>query len=236
MNPSSDTTTEPRASLLLAEDDRDLAQEIEAELASRGFALCHEDNGTAVLERLRTQKFDLLILDRMLPGIDGLTILETIRAENRKMPVLVLSALSAVDERIRGLKAGGDDYLTKPCALGELAARVEALLRRPAENRETSLQVGPLVIDLIERSATRGKREIELLPREFKLLEYMMRRAGQVVTRDMLFEDVWHYRFVPPTNLVDVHMGRLRRKIDEPGEFPLIQSIRAVGFTLRAPE
>ncbi len=227
---------EAQPRLLLVEDDIGLAVEIEADLAARGFILCHEASGTAALERLRTDRFDLLLLDRLLPGLDGLAIIETIRAEGNRTPVLVLSALSAVDERIRGLKAGGDDYLTKPFALGELAARVEALLRRPVETRETVLRVGPLEIDLIDRTARRGTRDIELLPREFKLLEYLMRRAGQVVTRDMLFADVWHYRFIPPTNLVDVHMGRLRRKIDEAEETPLIHSIRAVGFMFRVPD
>ena len=222
--------------LLLAEDDAGLATEIQADLISRGFVLCHEATGTAALEQLRTGRFDLLLVDRMLPGLDGLSIIETIRAENNHIPVLVLSALSAVDERIRGLKAGGDDYLTNPFALAELAARVEALLRRPVETRETTLKVGPLTLDLIDRCAWRGTREIALLPREFKLLEYLMRRPDQLVTRDMLFEDVWHYRFIPPTNLVDVHMGRLRRKIDEPEELPLLHSVRAMGFVLRVPD
>ena len=228
------TETTPAARLLLVEDDAALAAEVQADLIARGYDLCVEGHGTAALERLRSGGFDLLLIDRMLPGLDGLSILETIRHENNRIPALVLSALSAVDERIRGLRAGGDDYLTKPFALGELGARIEALLRRPVvEARETRLVVGPLQLDLIDREARRGERRIELLPREFKLLEYMMRRPGQVVTRDMLLEDVWNYRFIPPTNLVDVHMGRLRRKIDEPDEEPIIQSVRATGFVLR---
>jgi two-component system OmpR family response regulator len=226
---------EAQSRLLLVEDDPGLASEVNADLTSRGYDICHETSGTAAMDRLRQDRFDLLLVDRMLPGLDGLTIIETIRNEGSQMPVLVLSALSAVDERVRGLKAGGDDYLTKPFALDELAARVEALLRRPVETRETRLRAGPLALDLIDRTAQRGERAIELLPREFKLLEYLMRRPDQVLTRDMLLEDVWHYRFIPPTNLVDVHMGRLRRKIDEPGETPLIQSIRAIGFMLRVP-
>jgi two-component system OmpR family response regulator len=136
---------------------------------------------------------------------------------------------------VRGLKAGGDDYLTKPFALVELAARVDALLRRPADPRETILRVGPLTLDLIERKAQRGTRALDILPREFQLLEYLMRHAGQVVTRAMLFEEVWHYRFDPRTNLVDVHMGRLRRKVDAAGETPMIHSVRGTGFQLRAP-
>ena len=148
--------------------------------------------------------------------------------------MLVLSALGAVDDRVRGLRAGGDDYLAKPFALVELVARLEALLRRPSDTRETS-RVGPLELDLIDRTARRGARQIELLPREFRLLEYMMRREGQVLTRAMLLEDVWNYRFVPQTNLVDVHIGRLRRKVDAPGEPPMIHSLRGAGFMLRAP-
>jgi two-component system OmpR family response regulator len=171
----------------------------------------------------------------MLPGLDGLAVIETLRNENVMTPVLVLSALSAVNERIRGLRAGGDDYLAKPFALGELTARLEALLRRPAAPRETTLRVGPLELDLLERTARRGHRALDLLPREFRLLDYMMRREGQVLTRAMLLEQVWNYRFVPQTNLVDVHIGRLRRKLDGPDENPMILSVRGVGFMLHAP-
>jgi len=148
---------------------------------------------------------------------------------------LILSALGTVDDRVRGLVAGGDDYLTKPFASVELVARIEALLRRPAESRDTVLGVGPLKLDLIARTAERGGRVIDLLPREFRLLEYMMRRKEQMLTRAMLLKDVWNYKFVPRTNLVDVHMGRLRRKVDEPDEPPMIHNVRGVGFILRAP-
>ena len=151
-----------------------------------------------------------------------------------RTPVLVLSALGAVDDRVRGLRMGGDDYLTKPFAIVELVARIEALLRRPVESRETTLQVGPLELDLIERTARRGDRVIDLLPREFRLLEYMMRRSDQLLTRAMLLEEVWNYKFVPATNLVDVHMGRLRHKVDGPGEAPMIHNVRGAGFILRA--
>jgi two-component system OmpR family response regulator len=140
-----------------------------------------------------------------------------------------------VDDRVRGLRAGGDDYLTKPFATVELIARIEALLRRPADSRDTLLRVGPLELDLMERTAKRGDRKIDLLPREFRLLEYMMRRKDQVLTRTMLLEEVWRYKFVPQTNLVDVHMGRLRHKVDEPKEPPMIHNVRGVGFILRAP-
>ena len=147
----------------------------------------------------------------------------------------LLTQLDQVDDRVRGLRAGGDDYLTKPFATVELIARIEALLRRPAESRDMVLRVGPLELDLIERTAKRGDRAIDLLPREFRLLEYMMRRKEQMLTRAMLLEEVWNYKFVPQTNLVDVHMGRLRRKVDEPREAPMIHNVRGVGFILRAP-
>lgn len=146
-----------------------------------------------------------------------------------------MSALGAVDDRIRGLRAGGDDYLTKPFAILELIARIEALLRRPGESRDTVLRVGPLEVDLLERTATREGRPLDLLPREFRLLEYMMRRVDQLLTRAMLFEEVWNYKFVPQSNLVDVHMGRLRRKVDPAGQPPMILNIRGEGFMLRAP-
>jgi two-component system OmpR family response regulator len=152
-----------------------------------------------------------------------------------RTPVLVLSALGAVDDRVRGLRAGGDDYLTKPFATLELIARVEALLRRPADSRTTMLQVGPLRLDLIERTARRGSRLIDLLPREFRLLEYMMRRKEQMLTRTMLLEEVWNYKFIPQTNLVDVHMSRLRHKVDLAHEPPMIHNVRGAGFILRAP-
>lgn len=226
----------PRSRLLLIEDDIEIAAEINADLSQRGYDVVHVATGDAAVTTAEDGQFDLLIVDRMLPGLDGLTVIERLREENIRVPVLVLSALTAVDERVRGLKAGGDDYLTKPFDLSELAARVEALLRRPLETRDTQLRVGQLTLDLIEREAERSGRRIELLPREFKLLQYLMRRPNQVVTRAMLLEDVWHYRFVPQTNLVDVHIGKLRRKIDLPGEPTLIESIRGTGFLFREIE
>lgn len=221
--------------VLLIEDDDETAQEVVAELEDRGFRVERAATGSAGLERARTEEQDVLIVDRLLPEIDGLTIIEMLRREQIRTPVLVLSALGSVDDRVRGLRSGGDDYLAKPFALTEVLARVEALLRRPAGTRETVLRVGPLELDLIERAARRGNRTLELLPREFLLLEYMMRREGQTVTRAMLFEEVWNYRFVPDSNLVDVHMGRLRHKVDPDGEPPMIHSVRGVGFVLRAP-
>jgi two-component system, OmpR family, response regulator len=221
--------------LLLIEDDKETADEIRAELGEHGFEVDWAANGIEGLDKARSGRAEVMIVDRLLPGMDGLTIIEALRDEGMRTPVLVLSALGAVDDRVRGLRAGGDDYLTKPFATVELIARIEALLRRPAENRDTVLRVGPLELDLIERTAKRGDRTIDLLPREFRLLEYMMRRKEQMLTRAMLLEEVWNYKFVPQTNLVDVHMGRLRRKVDEPNEAPMIQNVRGVGFILRAP-
>ncbi len=222
--------------MLLVEDDAGIAQEVSAELSGRGFSVVHAATGPDGLDHAMSGAFDVLVLDRLLPGLDGLAVLERLRAEGVRTPVLVLSALSAVDDRVRGLKAGGDDYLAKPFAMEELAARLEALLRRPPETRETVLRAGPVEMDLITRQARRAGRSLELLPREFRLLEYMVRRPNQVLTRDMLLEDVWHYRFIPQTNLVDVHIGKLRRKLDPPDETPLIQSIRGAGFLLRVEE
>ena len=224
------------ARILLIEDDRETAIEIMKDLAGYGYSVVHVDTANEGLRSARTGSFNLLIVDRMLPDFDGLSLIKMLRAEHVAVPVLFLSALGGVDERVRGLRAGGDDYLAKPFALTELAARAEALLRRPAESRETVLRVGPLELDLIDRVARRKNREIELLPREFKLLEYMMRRPSRVVTRDMLLEQVWNYASAPHTNLVDVHIGKLRRKIDIDGEVPLFYNVRGIGFILRVPE
>src|SRR6476620_10179380 len=221
--------------VLLIEDDSETAEEITAELADRGFDIEWSASGIEGLDKARSLRPDAMIVDRLLPGMDGLSVIEALRKDQMRTPVLVLSALGAVDDRVRGLRAGGDDYLTKPFAIVELIARLEALLRRPAEDRDTLLQVGPLVLDLMERTAKRGERAIDLLPREFRLLEYMMRRKDQLLTRAMLFEEVWNYKFVPRSNLVDVHMGRLRRKVDELEEQPMIHNVRGEGFVLRAP-
>ena len=230
-----DPKSERMARVLLIEDDADTACEISSELRDRGYAVDWATNGVDGLEKARSGNADILVVDRMLPGMDGLTVIDTLRKERVRTPVLVLSALGAVNDRVRGLRMGGDDYLTKPFAVLELIARIEALLRRPADTPETVLRVGSLELDRLERTAKRGDRTIDLLPREFRLLEYMMRREGQLLTRAMLFEEVWNYKFVPQSNLVDVHMGRLRRKIDQSGEPPMIYSVRGEGFVLRAP-
>ncbi len=221
-----------RSRVLLIEDDADTAEAIISDLQERGYQVLSAATGPEGVSIARSTQFDAMIVDRMLPQMDGLAVIATLRSEGIRTPVLVLSALGAVDDRVMGLKAGGDDYLTKPFALVELAARTEALMRRPIETRETTLTVGPLTLDLLERTGRRETRAIELLPREFKILEYMMRRPEQVITRDMLLEDVWHYRFLPQTNLVDVHIGKLRRKVDVPGELPLIRGVRGAGFIL----
>jgi len=223
-------------SILLVEDDHSLATEIIEELTLRGFDVQHAEDGAGGLAAAASGSFGIVVLDRMLPVIDGLTVIERLRSQGNQTPVLVLSALSAVDDRVSGLKAGGDDYLTKPFAIDELVARLEALLRRPNDTRATVLRVGPIEMDLLDRTVRRDAREIELLPREFRLLEYLLRRPNQILTRTMLLEDVWHYRFIPQTNLVDVHIGKLRRKVDAPDDVPLIHSIRGAGFMLRIPE
>jgi two-component system, OmpR family, response regulator len=196
----------------------------------------HADNGRDGLFLAASETFDAVILDRMLPGgIDGLRLVETLRAQKNTIPVLILSALADVDERVRGLKAGGDDYLTKPFAFAELLARVEALARRgKGEGPVTKLVVEDLELDLLSRQVKRAGQKIDLQPREFRLLEYLMRHAGQVVTRTMLLEGVWDYHFDPQTNVIDVHVSRLRQKVDKPFPIALIQTVRNAGYMLRA--
>ena len=221
--------------LLLIEDDDETADEVVGYFRIRGYKVDRAATGGEGLAQAGAGLADVLVVDRMLPGMDGLTILATLRRDGVRTPALVLSALGDVDERIRGLRSGGDDYLAKPFALTELAARIEALLRRPTDAAETILRVGPLELDLVARKARRGSRSLDLLPREFRLLEYMMRRVGQTVTRAMLFADVWNYNFEPRSNLVDVHMGRLRRKLDGPDEVELLVNVRGIGFVLQSP-
>jgi two-component system OmpR family response regulator len=219
------------APVLVVEDERDLAEEIRLELQASGHPVQLTET---VDEGLRAARLGaaVLVIDRMLQGRDGLSIIETLRAEGNATPALVISALSSVDDRINGLKAGGDDYLIKPFDIRELTARVEALLRRGGDARLTRLQVGPLEMDLVERSVRCDGKPVDLLPREFTLLEYFMRRPGQVVTRAMLLEDVWNFNFMAQTNVVDVQIGNLRRKLDPTGGRRFIVNIRAVGFKL----
>lgn len=221
--------------VLTIEDDAVVAQEIVAELTGRGNQVDWVDNGRDGLVRASSGDYDAITLDRMLPGLDGLAVVTALRSTGVHTPVLMISALSDVDERVRGLRAGGDDYLTKPFAPDEMAARIEVLLRRhqPAA-RATELRAGDLRLDLIERSARRGDLALELLPLEFRLLEFLVRNSGQVLTRTMIFEAVWGYHFDPGTNVIDVHIGRLRKKVDPPGLPPLIATVRGSGYRLDA--
>ncbi|MEI7712106.1 MAG: response regulator transcription factor [Rhodospirillales bacterium] len=222
--------------ILVVEDDKDVAGFVVRGLKEAGHVVEHADNGRNGLFMAVGEPFDAVILDRMLPGgIDGLKILETLRGQKNTAPVLILSALADVNERVKGLKAGGDDYLTKPFAFAELLARVEALVRRgKADTPTTKLVVEDLEMDLLARQVKRAGQKIDLQPREFRLLEYLMRHAGQVVTRTMLLEGVWDYHFDPQTNVIDVHVSRLRQKVDKPFAISLIQTIRNAGYTLRA--
>ncbi len=221
------------ARILAIEDDETTAREIMDELASHGFEVDWAADGRAGLERALSGNYDLITLDRMLPSMDGLTVVSTLRERHIETPVLMISALSDVDERVDGLRAGGDDYLVKPFASEEMAARVEVLLRRRSRpERQTTLRVADLELDLVERRATRGAVVLDLMPTEFRLLEYMMRNYGQILTRTMLFESVWGYHFDPGTNIIDVHIGRLRRKVDMPGMPPLIHTVRGAGYIL----
>jgi len=222
--------------ILLVEDDKDVAGFVLKGLREAGHIAEHAATGRDGLFLAASEAFDAIILDRMLPGgADGLRVLETLRAQDNQTPVLFLSAMAGVDERVRGLKAGGDDYLAKPFAFSELLARVEALLRRGrAAGPDTRLQVGDLEMDLLSRAVHRRAQRIDLQPREFRLLEYLMRHAGQVVTRTMLLEGVWDLHFDPQTNVIDVHVSRLRQKIDKPFDTALIHTVRSAGYMLRA--
>jgi two-component system OmpR family response regulator len=223
--------------LLIIEDDGDVASYVRSGLEQAGYTVDSAANGRDGLFLATTESYDGIIVDRMLPGVDGLTIIRTMRASDISTPALVLSALGEVDDRVDGLKAGGDDYLVKPFAFAELQARIEALLRRQRSGgdiEQTVLRVGDLSMDLLRRQVDRGGRRIELQPKEFQLLEYLMRHAGQVVTRTMLLESVWSYHFDPQTNVIDVHMSRLRTKIDKDFDRPLLHTVRGAGYRLEA--
>ncbi|WP_158745929.1 response regulator transcription factor [Acidisphaera sp. L21] len=222
--------------ILVVEDDKEVAGFVLKGLREAGHVAEHADNGRDGLFMAASESFDAIILDRMLPGgIDGLRLLETLRAQDNVTPVMFLSALGQVDEKVRGLKAGGDDYLTKPFAFAELLARVEALARRSkGDGPQTKLVVGDLEMELLSRSVRRAGQRIDLQPREFRLLEFMMRHAGQVVTRTMLLEGVWDYHFDPQTNVIDVHVSRLRQKIDKPFPTVLLHTVRNSGYMIRA--
>ncbi len=223
--------------ILVIEDDTSTAGYLEKGLKESGHTTVHAGDGKGGLFLAMEGDYDVLIVDRMLPGIDGLAVIQTLRAASNQTPVLILSALGEVDDRVKGLKSGGDDYLVKPFAFSELLARLEALARRKDIARtKTEHQVGDLIMDLLSRTVRRAGRTIDLQPREFRLLEYLMRHAGQVVTRTMLLEGVWDYHFDPQTNVIDVHISRLRSKVDKGFGYPLLHTVRGAGYCLRAPE
>jgi len=221
--------------ILVIEDDANTAGYIVKALSEAGHLVDHAKDGRDGLFLATSGTFDALIVDRMLPGLDGLAVVEALRAAKLGTPVLILSALGQVDDRVKGLKAGGDDYLVKPFAFSELQARLEAIVRRHAAPAAlTKLKLGDLEMDLLTRRVTRAGNPIELQPREFKLLEFLLRHAGQVVTRTMLLEGVWDYHFDPQTNVIDVHVSRLRQKIDKGFAVPLLHTVRGAGYVLRA--
>jgi two-component system, OmpR family, response regulator len=223
--------------ILIIEDDRDAAQYLAKGLRESGHGAEVAEDGREGLLMAAVGSFDLLIVDRMLPNLDGLSLVQHLRKTGNTTPVLFLSALAEVDDRVKGLRAGGDDYLAKPFAFAELLARVENLGRRRSQSTATThLKVADLELDLLSRKATRAGREIDLQPREFQLLETLMRHPGQVMTRTMLLEQVWNYHFDPQTNVIDVHISRLRQKIDRGFDPPLIHTIRGSGYSVRAPE
>jgi two-component system OmpR family response regulator len=220
--------------ILVIEDDEITAREIVLELAAHGISADRVHDGQQGFQRALEPQYDAITLDLMLPGLDGLSLVKQLRERGIGTPVLMISALGDVDERVRGLRAGGDDYLTKPFAPDEMAARIEVLLRRHQQQQpaQTRLRAADLELDLITRTARRGARELALLPTEYRLLEFLMRYPGQVLTRAMIFESVWGLRFDPGTNLIDVHIARLRRKVDSEDEPPLIRTVRGSGYRL----
>jgi len=228
--------TGARRRILVIEDDPETAEQLVDFLETRGYATDLAADGNEGLRLAQSAPYAVIVIDRMLPGIDGIAVIRRLREAGTVTPALIVSALGEVDDRVRGLRAGGDDYLVKPFAFVELLARVEALARRSATVvKETVLRVGDLELDLVSRTVNRGGRVVELLPREFQVLEYLVRNEGHVVPRAMLLEHVWDLHFDPTTNIIDVYVGRVRRKVDSEQAYPLIHTIRGVGFCVRAP-
>jgi len=226
-----------RRRVLVVEDDPETAEQLVDSLATNGYQVDLAVNGNDGLSRGRTCEYAVMTIDRMLPGVDGIAIIRRLREGGVTTPALIISALGEVDDRVRGLRAGGDDYLVKPFAFAELLARVDALARRSATVvKDTVLRVGDLKLDLMSRTVTRGGRDIDLLPREFQVLEYLVRNEGHVVPRAMLLQHIWDLHFDPTTNIIDVYVGRVRRKIDSQQACPLIHTVRGVGFCVRAPD
>lgn len=220
--------------LLLVEDNERVGRFVKKGLTEAGHTVDHADNGKDGMYHAVSESYDAIIMDRMLPGgIDGLSIIEALRMHGNQVPILILSALDGVDDRIRGLKSGGDDYLIKPFAFGELLARLDALMRRSQSvSVDTTLALGDLSMDLLAHKVVRAGKQVALQPREFKLLEYLLRHANQVVTRTMLLENVWDYHFDPQTNVIDVHISKLRQKIDAGFPTPLLRTVRNAGYML----
>jgi two-component system OmpR family response regulator len=222
--------------ILLIEDDRNTAEYIVRGMSEQGHVCDRLDNGPDGLSQATREAYDVIVVDRMLPGLDGLSLVKALRATGSKVPVLFLTAVGGVDDRVEGLEAGADDYLTKPFAFSELSARLNALARRPPFQPETTaLKVHDLELDLLRRTARRGGMVIELLPKELALLEVLMRNEGRVVTRTMLLERVWNFHFDPKTSVVETHISRLRAKIDKPFDVPLLHTIKNAGYSLHAP-
>lgn len=222
--------------ILLVEDDPSTAEYAVKGLTQAGHVVDALEDGKEALIQCMQAKYDVLVVDRMLPGMDGLSLVKAVRASGVKAPVLFLTAMSGVDDRVEGLEAGGDDYLTKPFAFSELLARVNALGRRPVESKETThFQVGDLSLDLLKRTVKRGDVDIDLQPREFVLLEVLMRNEGRVVSRTMLLEQVWDFHFDPKTSVVETHISRLRSKIDKPFDVSLLHTVRNIGYSLHTP-
>jgi len=227
---------EARRSILVVEDDPETARQLAESLTTNGYQVDLAATGGEALRRGRSAEYTVMTIDRMLPDIDGIAVMQQLRDDGIAAPVLIVSALGEIDDRVRGLRAGGDDYLVKPFAFAELLARVEALARRSATLvKETVLRVGDLEMDLVARTVSRRGREIKLLPREFQLLEYLVRNEDRVVSRSMLLQHVWDIHFDPTTNIIDVYVGRVRRKVDGQQAYPLIHTVRGVGYCVRAP-
>jgi two-component system, OmpR family, response regulator len=227
-------TEEPKKRILVIEDDEELSEALVEELNRRGYDVSYASDAPQGLFKARNSTFHLLIVDRMLAEVDGISIIQSVQRDQILIPALIISALGDVDERVKGLEAGADDYLTKPFSFAEMGARVEALLRRPSQTQPIFLQVGRLSLDLLKRAAFLDGEGVDLTAREFQLLEYFIRRPGQLITRDMLLEQVWQLRFSPQTNVVDVHISKLRRKIDQQKDKSFIRNVRGTGFVFDA--